>query len=362
MRSPPTSPPTTPPARPPAAIAILRASATRLGLAELNLTVAPAELVTLLGTGTGPSAVLALLAGFARADAGELLVAGFAFDRTPAHHRGLGVVPRGLALFPHLDVAAHAGFSPGVTRAQAEAVLHRLGLTSFARRLPHQLSPELRLRVALARALAPAPTVLLLDDPLAGLPTGSRAAVKDLLRALCTERGMAVLHATGDVAHALGLSDRIGVMQAGRLLQLAAPRTLYEDPVSLSVATSLGPVNRLAGTKLDQEDDIARIRIDSSLVVEAKLVDEIADGAACVVTIRPERIAVAGSDMGEGAIPARLVEALFEGEHTRLRFALGDSAIALIASRPAGLPPPRGPAVSLAWQPHHAHAFRPEAA
>lgn len=345
----------------------IRFSRVRSGvLSELSLSVARGEIVSLLGSGAGPAAALAVLAGFARATQGEVAVDGFALDRTPPHRRGLGVVARPLALFPHLDVMAHARFAPGVSVARAEALLHHLDLSTFAGRRPGALAPEQQLRLALVRALAPAPAVLLLEDPFAALPPAARPGIKALLRALCAETGLSILHATDDVGAALGLSDRIGVMQAGRLLQIDTPRTLYEAPNSLAVAASLGPVNRLAGTKLDQEDDIARIRIAGGVVVEARCVDDIPDGSACVLTIRPDRIAVAAiaaSEMGDGAIPAHLIESLFEGDHTRLRFALGEVGTAeLIASRPASLPEPRGDAISLAWQPHHAHAFRPEAA
>jgi ABC-type Fe3+/spermidine/putrescine transport system ATPase subunit len=334
-------------------------------LTDVSLAVARGEIVTLLGAG-GPGAVLSVLAGFGRAAAGSVAIGGMVLNRTPPHRRRLGVVPRRLALFPHLDVAGHARFAVGVTPARATAVLRRLGLAAFAGRMPLALSPELQLRVALARALGPAPSLLLLDDPLAGVPAPLRAGLKALLRALCVEDGIAVLHATDDAGIAVGLSDRVGVMQSGRVLQIDTVRNVYERPVSAAVAGALGPINRLAGTKLDQEDDIARVRVAGDVTVSARCVDAIADGAACVVTIRPERIAVAAgsaADMGEGAIAARLIEAVFEGEHTRLRFAVGlGPAAEIVVFRPGALAVPREGAMSLAWQPHHALAFRPEAA
>jgi putative spermidine/putrescine transport system ATP-binding protein len=334
-------------------------------LADVSLAVAQGEIVTLLGAG-GPGAVLALLAGFGRADQGEVSIGGMVLTHTPPYRRRLGMVPRRLALFPHLDVAGHARFGLGVTPARAEALLRRLGLAAFAARMPRTLPPELQVRVALARALGPAPGLLLLDDPLASVPAPQRPTLKALLRALCAEDGIAMLHATDDAGTAIGLSDRIGVMQSGRLLQIDNVRTLYEQPSSAAVAAALGPLNRLAGTKLDQEDDIARIRIAGQVTVSARCMDDIADGAACVVTIRPERIAVAAGApayLGEGAIAARLIEAMFEGEHTRLRFALGpDAASEITVFRLGGLAVPREGPMSLAWQPHHALAYRPEAA
>jgi ABC-type Fe3+/spermidine/putrescine transport system ATPase subunit len=349
-----------------AALAHVRSHGEGGVLTDVSLGVAPGEIVTLLGAG-GPQAVLAVLAGFARPQSGTVSIGGMVLNRTPPHRRRLGLVPRRLALFPHLDVTAHARFAPGVTPARAAQLLQRLGLTAFATRLPRSLSPELQLRVALARALGPAPTLLLLEDPLAQVPPPQRPALKALLRELCREADLAILHSTDDASSALALSDRIGVMQSGRLLQLGTARELYDQPLSLPVAAALGPVNRLAGTKLDQEDDIARIRIGGHVTVSARCMDTIADGAGCVVTIRPDRIAVApgaAADLGEDAIAARLTEALFEGEHTRLRFTLGleGEAPELLVHRPSGLAVPRAGAMSLAWQPHHAWAFLPEAA
>ncbi len=334
-------------------------------LADVSLSVARGEIVTLLGSG-GPAAVLALLAGFGRADVGEISIGGMVLNRTPPHRRRLGLVPRRLGLFPHLDVAEHARFAPGVSRARASLLLQRLGLSAFAGRMPRTLAAELQMRTALARALGPAPELLLLDDPLASVAVPQRPGLKALLRALCAEDGMAVLHATDDAGSALGLSDRIGVMQSGRLLQLDDVRTLYDRPASLAVAAALGPVNRLVGTKLDQEDDIARIRVAGQVTVRARCMEEIGDGAACVVMIRPERIAVAPGaavDLGEGAVAARRVEAVFEGAFTRLRFVLEPGgAPEIVVHRPGGLAVPPEGAMSLAWQAHHAMAFRPEAA
>ncbi len=342
---------------------VTRAGAGQTALAGLSLSVAHGEIVTLLGDDAGPKTALAVLAGFAKPVSGEIGIQGRTLYRTPPHRRRVGMVARPLALFPHVDVAGHAGFAPGVTAARATEMLRRLGLLPFARALPRALPDTLRFRVALARALAPARDLLLLDDPLAALPQAAREEAKTLMRALARELGVAMLHATGDAGAAFGLSDRIGVMQAGQLLQIDEPQTLYESPHSLAVARRLGPLNCLPGTKLDQEDDIARIRIGSELVVEARCQDDLAIGEPCVVAIRPERIAVVAvpaAEMGDGALPARLLETLFEGEHIRLRFTVGERTerLELTVLRPSGLAPPRGTAISLAWQPHHAHAFR----
>lgn len=333
------------------------------GLHDVSFTLHAGEILTLLGIpgASGIATILDLFAGFAHADSGEVIIGRRLLDATPTHARPIGLVTRTLSLFPHLDVAGHAGFAPGATKAQANAILQRLELSAFARRRPHALPPDIQFRVALARALSSSPSVLLLDHRQA-------ARLKPLLRALAAETGLVILHATEDAAASFGLSDRIAVIQSGRISQIGTPQQVYDQPASLAVAGAMGPLNRLAGTVLDCEDDIARIRLSGGAVVEARAIEPLEAGHGCVIALRPERIAVASvvaDDLGEGAVPARLIETVFAGDHVRLRFSLdsrGGAAPEVTVIRPAGAIPPRGKSVCLAWQPHHAHAFPTEAA
>lgn len=340
-------------------------------LHDVSLAVGRGEILTVLGAGSGASGiatVLALFAGFARARSGEVMIGGRLMDATPTHRRGIGMVARGLALFPHLDVAGHAAFAPGATPAQANAILQQLDLSGFARRRPETLMPETRLRVALARALAPAPKLLLLEEPFSVLPTAASQALKSLLRGIAADTELAIVHATDDAPSSYGLSDRVAVIQAGVLRQTGTPTDLYERPETLAVASAMGALNKLAGTVIDSDDDIARIRLSGGAVVEARTADPLRDGEACVVALRPERIAVAADivgEMGEGALSVRLVERVFGGDQIRLRFRLDTThgpAPELVVTRPSGAILPLGETMSLAWQPHHAHAFRTEAA
>lgn len=361
---------------PTAAAALRRVSAAAARgqsvLHDVSFEVRRGEILSLLGTGglhDGPSGIgtaLALVAGFARADAGHVEIGGRLMDATLPHRRDVGMVSRRLALFAHLDVVGHARFARGVTPAQADAILRRLEITAFARRRPASLSPDTRFRVALARALAQAPKILLLEEPVGVAHAG--AGWKPLLRSIAAETGLAILHATEDAAACFGFSDRIGVVQSGRLRQLGAPQELYERPDSLAAALAMGPINRLAGTVLDLDDDIARIRLAGGALVEARFVEALQPGEACVVALRPERIAIAAvvaSEMGQGAVAAKLVDTVFEGAQMRLRFSLDTKAGAapdVLVVRPAGAALPRGNTISLAWQAHHAVAFRTEAA
>jgi putative spermidine/putrescine transport system ATP-binding protein len=235
-----------------------------------------------------------------------------------------------------------------------------------ARKRVDQLSPALQYRTALARALGRAPKLLLLEDPQAGLH--SDAGLKKLLRDIAAETGMAILHASRNVASTHGFSGRIGVLQHGWLHQIGLPQALYDRPDSLAVAEMMGPLNRLSGLVLEIEDDIARIRLAGGAIVEARVAQALQGGENCIVTLRPERIAVAAlraDELGEGAVPVRLIETLFAGDQTSLRFSLdtkGEAeagpAAELLVNRPSSVAPPRGQSLCLAWQPHQAQAFR----
>jgi putative spermidine/putrescine transport system ATP-binding protein len=334
-------------------------------LRGLSLGVRRGEILTLLGQ-EAPT-VLAVLAGFVRPSVGDLILDGRLALDTPPHRRGLGMVTRGLDLFPHLDVLGHAGFAPWVTRAAAVDLLERLDLLSVARQKPRNLPPETRLRVALARALAGKPSLLLLDDPFAALSPREADRVKSWLRAEAAKTGLAVLHCTGDAASSYGFADRVGVIEAGVLRQIGTAQDLYERPDCLFVAQAMGALNLLPGIVLMLEDDIALVRLAGGAVVEGRAADGLRQGTECTLAIRPERIAIAAMnpvDLGEGALAARLCEAVFAGDHMRLtlRVDLRQSKTAdLLVIRPGGASLPRNGGISLAWQPHHAHVFAVEA-
>lgn len=361
--------------RPPAASLTGVSTQARPGepaISDVSLALARGEILAVLGVGpaslSGAGTVLHLLAGFARLAAGQVSIGGRMMAATPPHRRGLGVVLRKPALFPHLDVAAHARFSPGVSAAQADHILRQLDLQAFARRRWQDLSAEQQFRVALARALAPGPRLLLLEDPFVSLPATTVLVLKAMLRGIVAETGVSVLLTTDDVSGAHSFADRIGVMQQGVLRQIGTLQALYDDPCSLAVAHALGPINRLPGAVVDIDDDIAAIRLAGGALVEARFSGEMQPGDACVIALRPERIAVAAinlGDMGDGAVPVHLVETVFEGGVQRMRFSLDNRrgvAQDILVTRPSGALLPRGKDMCVAWQPHHAHAFRAEVA
>lgn len=351
--------------------AALRLEGVRLnaGGRGLDLAVAPGEAVALLGD-DGARGLLPALAGFGALAQGQVFVRGVPMNRTPAHRRGLGLVEADPALLPQLDVAGNValplrlrGVARGERRERVAAMLERLGIAGLADRKPMSLSLAEALRVALARALVFAPPVVLLDDPARGLDAAERRAWGEALRAAQRGMGVAVLLATRDAGAALAVADRVGVLEGGAVAQLGSPGEVYEDPVSASVAAALGAVNVLPGRVEAIGGGVAEVRLRAGPLVSARTADTLGMGDACVVCVRPERIAVAAveaSRMGPDAIPAVVEAVTYQGDHARLRLFIGEGLVVLVqrpaAAGYAGLAVNRPAA--LAWRAEHARAFR----
>jgi putative spermidine/putrescine transport system ATP-binding protein len=238
-------------------------------------------------------------------------------------------------------------------------------LAGYGGRRPAQLSGGQQQRVALARAMVFEPPIVLLDEPLGALDKALREEMQLEIRALHQRLGLTMLYVTHDQAEALTLSDRIAVFEHGRIRQLAAPREMYDEPANAFVAGFVGENNRLPGEVLSVSGEDCRVRLDCGPEVTARRVDSGAPGSRCLVTVRPERVAVAPmtpEELGaEDAIPARLEEAIFQGDHIRLRLSIGQGG-EVVAKRPAsvGSLPAPGAAAAIAWSPKDARAFLEE--
>ncbi|MCI0754120.1 ABC transporter ATP-binding protein [Teichococcus vastitatis] len=336
---------------------------------QLDLSVEKGELLTLLGpSGSGKTTTLMMLAGFELPSEGRILLEGRDIARLPPHKRGIGVVFQSYALFPHMSVAENVAFPlevRGVPKADRAArvarALSMVRLDGFGERRPSQLSGGQQQRIALARAMVFEPPIVLLDEPLGALDKALREEMQYEIRALHQRLGLTMMYVTHDQAEALTLSDRIAVFEGGLVRQLAAPRRIYEAPANAFVAGFVGENNRLPGRVIGSDGNMTRVALDCGPVVEARIVDTGGAGDRCMVAIRPERIAVApvnAEDLGEGALPATLQEAIFQGDHIRLRLSIGDGG-EILAKRAVGggaLPEPGG-AAAVAWDSRHAHAF-----
>jgi putative spermidine/putrescine transport system ATP-binding protein len=333
-------------------------------LEALDLDVARGELLTLLGpSGSGKTTTLMLLAGFETADSGRILLEGRDIARLPPHRRNIGVVFQSYALFPHMTVAENVAFpleARGVPKADRAArvarALEMVRLPGYADRRPAQLSGGQQQRVALARAMVFEPPIVLLDEPLGALDKALREEMQHEIRGLHQRLGLTMLYVTHDQAEALTLSDRIAVLSGGRLRQVAAPQALYDEPADAFVAGFVGENNRLPATLRAVEGDLARLVLADGTEVAARCGEPLAPGAKVVLMVRPERL-----DLAPGGLPARLQEALFQGDHIRLRLAVAGGG-EVIARRPVGGAPVPAPGteVGITWHPTHARAFREE--
>jgi putative spermidine/putrescine transport system ATP-binding protein len=336
---------------------------------QLDLEVMRGELLTLLGpSGSGKTTTLMMLAGFEQPSEGRILLEGRDIARLPPHKRGIGVVFQSYALFPHMSVAENVAFPLEVRRvpkpdrtARVTRALAAVRLDGFGDRRPAQLSGGQQQRVALARALVFEPPIVLLDEPLGALDKSLREEMQFEIREIHQRLGVTMMYVTHDQQEALTLSDRIAVFEGGLIRQLATPRVIYDSPANAFVAGFVGENNRLSGRVLALEDGEIRVALDCGPEVIARPADALAVGSRCVVTIRPERVAVAAvaaEELGEGAMPAVLREAIFQGDHVRLKLSLGLGG-EVLAKRPVGggvLPSP-GSVAAVAWETGHALAF-----
>src|SRR5688572_32243349 len=284
-------------------------------LDDLSLDVQPGELLALLGpSGCGKTTLLRVVAGLERPDQGTVRIGSTDVTRVPARKRPIGMVFQSYALFPNLTVAENVRFPldvRGVRRAQADErvaeLLDLVQLGAEAARYPHQVSGGQAQRCALARALAPRPQVLLLDEPLSALDVVVRATLRDEIRQVQQSVGTTTVYVTHDQSEALAIADRVAVMNRGRIEQVGRPEDIYRDPASLFSATFVGGRNRL-----DLPVNAGRVSLGAAFDVAAP---PGVNGRAMAL-IAPEDVVV-GQPNADG-LPATVSGRTFHGATTRL--------------------------------------------
>ena len=288
-----------------------------VALDGIDLDIAQGEFLTLLGpSGSGKTTLLMILAGFTRPDAGSIRFGDVEMVRTPPHKRNLGVVFQSYALFPHMDVAANVAFPlalRGVNGAErtrrVQTALQLVQLGDLGGRRVDQLSGGQRQRVALARAIVFEPGILLMDEPLSALDKKLREQMQIELRHLHRRLGTTVIYVTHDQREALTLSDRIAVINHGRVQQIDTPQRLYEAPNNHFVADFIGDSTFLPVTVAG---GVARWR--DQAVTPATMPQ---DGAYQLV-LRSEKLMLGGDAPGLNRIDAEVIEVVYQGDSVRI--------------------------------------------
>jgi spermidine/putrescine transport system ATP-binding protein len=286
----------------------------------IDIEMPPGEFFTLLGpSGCGKTTTLRMIAGFERPTSGRIVLDGADVAQVPPHKRSVNTVFQSYALFPHLDVGSNVAFGLKYAKVSKEEkakrvaeVLELVQLGGFQRRRPSQLSGGQQQRVALARALVLKPRVLLLDEPLGALDARLRKGLQVELKALQSDVGVTFIFVTHDQEEALTMSDRIAVMNNGRVEQAGSPREVYEEPRTVFVADFLGVSNLLGAESLGRDGEGCLLRISDRRSRAEK--GEVAARGDLKAMIRPERISVEphGAE-GDNRLPGLVERSVFLG-------------------------------------------------
>jgi spermidine/putrescine transport system ATP-binding protein len=336
-----------------------------MAVENLSLVIRKGEFLTLLGpSGCGKTTILRLIGGFVRADEGEVWINGRSSTDLPPFRRNVHTVFQNYSLFPHLNVQDNIAFGlrrkgvRGTELARRVAgAMELVKLTGLERRWEHELSGGQQQRVALARALANNPDVLLLDEPLAALDLKLRRAMQAELKSLQRRTGITFVFVTHDQEEALTMSDRIAVMNRGKILQVGQGREIYDRPASRFVAEFIGESSFLRGRCCGSNGPYAQVEIPGlgNLLACGEVIPP--EGAEVLLAVRPEKITLEGeAGRGSGNVARGMIDTLvFRGDETEVEVSLpvGLRLKVYYMNKDATGPLPlaQGMAVTLSWQP-----------
>ncbi len=338
----------------------------QLALVDFNLELHTGEALALLGpSGSGKTTILRALAGFTPIDRGRIIIHGRDISTLPPQRRGFGIVVQNYALFPHMSVAENVSFGlrargerTAAIRSAVDEHLELVGMGGYAKRLPHELSGGQQQRIALARALAIRPDVLLMDEPLSALDAPlRREMLGELIRLHRKLTGLTMLFVTHDQAEALALADRVGLLRDGRLLAIDTPQRLYDRPPNRFAAEFLGQTNllrvELAAAALPNGS--VQVRLGRQTLCVHRPNGGIDRPNAWWLCLRPHQVSLRPDPQGEtpaNRLHGVVVESLWKGSHYRVHLEVEGQPFYMEAN--ASQPPP--PAGS------HAALFFPAAA
>jgi spermidine/putrescine transport system ATP-binding protein len=352
---------------------VLRSVTKRFGdltaVDAVDLEIAEGEFFTMLGpSGCGKTTTLRMIAGFEELTEGRLTIDDVDMQGIPPYKRPTNTVFQSYALFPHLSVKENVAFglrrkkvAKGEIDRRVREELERVGLAAEANRRPSQLSGGMQQRVALARALVNQPRVLLLDEPLGALDLKLRKRLQVELKAIQRDVGITFAYVTHDQEEALTMSDRIAVMNQGRIEQIDDPEQVYDRPVTTFVAGFIGVSNLMPGT-VRKTGDRGEVELDSGVQVSTD-VDGFEPGERCQAVVRPEKLTIGSGNGNQPSVEGLVESSLYLGTSTQLIVRLsGDTRMTVLVPNTDEAQrqqlPGGGARVQLSWAPEHMHVVR----
>lgn len=329
---------------------------------DMSIDVAPGEFLTLLGpSGSGKTTLLMMIAGFVEPTAGDIFVNSRRITLLPPEKRNFGMVFQGYALFPHMTVAQNIAYPLKIRGTPKAEIAHKVNealdlvrLRGMADRLPRQLSGGQQQRVAIARALVFSPDILLFDEPLGALDRKLRGEVQLELKRLHAELGATFIYVTHDQDEAMTMSDRVAIIDGGRLVQIGAPSELYERPNSRFAAAFLGRSAFIDGRLVARHGEEAEIAVGEARVRHRGPVPPLADGAV-TLSLRPEKVRIGTEPPERGLNRARgtIESVAYLGATMEIAVATAEFGQLLVTAFSAqlGTEPATGTPVWLSWAP-----------
>ena len=325
-------------------------------LADITTEFTEGSFTSLLGpSGSGKTTLLRIIAGFIKPDDGVVMIGNKDVTDVPVWGRNIGMMFQSYALFPHMTIAQNVAFGlerRGIKGAAAskevDRALEMVRLPGFGDRTPKQLSGGQQQRVALARAIVIKPSVLLLDEPLSALDRRLRQEMQVELLRIQRESGLTTIFVTHDQEEALTLSDKVAILDKGRIVQIGEPETIYEKPLTRFAAEFLGDSNFLTGKV---ENGAVRLA-DGSLVKSTSALP--ATGSTVTLAIRPEKMSISSGNAGENTMKARITTVIYAGPVLSYHLETADGLpLKLFAQNRDGTVLSEGDNITLSWAADH---------
>lgn len=317
---------------------------TQVALDGVSLKIEAGEIFFLLGpSGCGKTTLLRNIAGFYTPDAGRILFGSEDVTQVPPHRRNTGMMFQSYALWPHLTVAGNVAFGLEERRLPSSEIKQRVAealasvrMDPYADRKIAQLSGGQQQRVALARALVIRPRALLLDEPLSNLDAKLRLEMRSEIRRICKESGLTAIYVTHDQKEALSISDRMAILDSGRVAQIGTPEEVYRRPLSRTVADFIGETNFIPGRVLSFANGTAQV--ETSLGLFAGIIADASwqpsPGTQVTLSIRPECWRLTETHSEKNSITGRIGESIYLGEIAQYRFLAGDLELKMFELNP----------------------------